>query len=241
MRDVLGRLMELQEVDSKLSQLESLRGDLPHQVSRLNVEYENTKKALENREAQLLAHQKERSTTELEIRALEERQKKYQSQLYEVTNNKEYDAVTHEIEAVKTEIESKESRVLELMDLESETTETIEAAREAIGELDERLNQNRLELQGRLAKTEKEEIALQDKRDKILREITPRIFSSYERIRKAKSGFAVTPVIRNACGGCFTSLPPQRVLEIRKMDRLHLCEVCGRILVWDEKVSEVEV
>ena len=241
MRDVLGHLMELQEVDTKLNQLESLRGDLPHQVSRLNEEYENSKKALEDKEAQLLSHQKERNTTELEIKALEEKQKKYQAQLYEVTNNKEYDAVTHEIEAVKTEVENKESRVLELMDLESETAETIAETREAIDELEERLNQHRVELDGRLAKTEKEEIALQDKREKILRQITPRIFASYERIRNAKSGFAVTPVIRNACGGCFTSLPPQRVLEIRKMDRLYLCEVCGRILVWDEKASEVEV
>lgn len=240
MRDILGQLMELQEVDSKLSQLESLRGDLPHQVSRLNEEFDNTKRALEDKEALLVSYQKERHTTELEIKALEEKQKKYQAQLYEVTNNKEYDAVTHEIEAVKTEIETRESRVLELMELESETTEGIEDTRESIVELEERLNENRVELEGRLAKTEKEEIALQDKRDKLLRNITPRILTSYERIRKAKSGFAVSPVVRSACGGCFTSLPPQRVLEIRKMDRLYLCEVCGRILVWDEKASEVE-
>ena len=89
-----------------------------------------------------------------------------------------------------------------------------------------------------MAETEKDEAALQDRRGKIVRKITPRILSSYERIRKAKNGTAVAPVIRNACGGCFKSLPPQRILEIRQMDRMYLCEVCGRILVWDEKVAE---
>lgn len=240
MRNVLEHLMELQEVDSRLHQLESLRGDLPHQVSRLNNQFEETKQDLEDKEVQLSNYRKERSTNEIEIEALEEKQKKYQSQLYEVTNNKEYDAVTHEIEAVKLDIETRESRVLELMDLESETAEAIEAVKARMAELEDQLDQNRVELESRMAKTEKEELTLQDKRGKILRKITPRIFTSYERIRKAKNGFAVSPVLRNACGGCYTSLPPQRVLEIRQMDRLYLCEVCGRILVWDEKTSEVE-
>ena len=238
MKEVLEQLRELQALDFKLGDLESLRGDFPQQVSRLNRELEGSVRALEEKEAALQAYQKERAMTEVDIKALEDKQKKYQSQLFEVTNNREYDAVTHEIESVKDEIEKKESRILELMDLEEDLSKGIEAAKEESDQLRSQLDVNQAELQKRMAETEKDEAALQDRRGKIVRKITPRILSSYERIRKAKNGTAVAPVIRNACGGCFKSLPPQRILEIRQMDRMYLCEVCGRILVWDEKVAE---
>ena len=238
MKEVLEQLRELQELDSKLVDLESLRGDFPQEVSRLNRELEGAIRALEEKEATLQAYLKERAMTEVDIKSLEDKQKKYQSQLFEVTNNREYDAVTHEIESVKDEIEKKESRILELMDLEEDLSKGIELAKGENDQLRSQLDVNQSELQKRMAETEKDEAALQDRRGKIVRKITPRILSSYERIRKAKNGTAVAPVIRNACGGCFKSLPPQRILEIRQMDRMYLCEVCGRILVWDEKVAE---
>lgn len=238
MRQVLDKLIELQNLDTKLQELESLRGDLPQQVQRMKRELEEVKQAQQDRDEKLAAYRKEKAELEMDIKALEEKQKKYQAQLFEVTNNREYDAVTHELEAVKLDVEQKESRTLELMDLEQELDQAMESVKGEVEALTGQLETKRVELNKRLAKTEKEEIALQDRKANILHRMTPRIKSSYERIRKAKNGFAVTPVIRGSCGGCFTTLPPQRILEIRQMDKLYLCEVCGRMLVWDEKIAE---
>lgn len=237
MQKVLKQLIELQRFDSQLTQLESLRGDLPNQVSRLNQELEEAEKSLDEKEEKLRVYKKERGITEMEIKALEGKQKKYQTQLFEVKTNREYDAVTHEIETVKSNIGKKETHLLELIEFEEETEKSLEVIREEIEKLRGRLDGRSVELKKRLLKTEKNEIALKDKRGKILHKMEPRLVATYERIRGAKNGLAVVPVVRNACGGCFKTLPPQRILEIREMNRLHLCEVCGRILVWDEDTS----
>ena len=118
--------MALQELDTQLSQLESLRGDLPNQVNRLKHELKEAEETLEETKGKNSAYMKQRGICEMEIKALEGKEKKYQTQLYEVKNNREYDAVTFEIEAVKTEVSNKEQRILELMDLEEESKASIE-------------------------------------------------------------------------------------------------------------------
>ena len=237
MNDVLQHLIELQSLDSQLSHLESLKGDLPNQVSRLTREFNEIQRQQEETSQKIQTYQKEKNAAEINIKALEGKQQKYQSQLFEVKNNREYDAVTQEIEGVKMEISKKETQLLELMDLENELKKSQEESVQTIENLKKSLEEKKKELQGRLVKTEKEEAALSDQRDKLIRKIEPRIFAAYERIRKAKKDLAVVPIIRHACGGCFKNLPPQRVLEVRAMNKMYLCETCGRILVWDEKQS----
>lgn len=237
MNDVLQHLIELQSLDSQLSHLESLKGDLPNQVSRLTREFNEIQRQQEETSLKIQTYQKEKNAAEINIKALEGKQQKYQSQLFEVKNNREYDAVTQEIEGVKMEISKKETQLLELMDLENELKKSQEESVQTIENLKKSLEEKKKELQGRLVKTEKEEAALSDQRDKLIRKIEPRIFAAYERIRKAKKDLAVVPIIRHACGGCFKNLPPQRVLEVRAMNKMYLCETCGRILVWDEKQS----
>jgi predicted nucleic acid-binding Zn-ribbon protein len=158
-----------------------------------------------------------------------------------VKNNREYDAVTHELEMVKTSVEQKENRMLELLDSETSVKEHIKTFKVKMEEFNIKLEARTGELKKRLAETGKEEAALNNERIKILKNINSRHLAMYERIRNAKNGSAVVPVIRNACGGCYNTLPPQRILEIRQMNRLFICEVCGRILVWDETVSEKTV
>lgn len=238
MQQVLNQLATLQDLDSQLAQLESLRGDLPHQVNRLKQELEETVKTKQNYEDKLLAYQKERSIAEMEMKALGGKKQKYQTQLFEVKTNREYDAVTHEIESVNVNIEKKENRILELMDLEEETSKSIEEHDEDIQRLQKQLDTISQELEKQMAKTEKDEAILKHEREKVLHKLNSRYITAYERIRRAKNGLAVVPVVRGACGGCFKSLPPQKILEIRQMDRIYLCEVCGRILVWDEKRHE---
>lgn len=238
MEQVLKQLIELQELDSRLMHLESLKGDLPHQVSLLREELEQSKNELVEKEDKIRVYKRERGIVEMEIKALEGRKQKYESQLFQVKTNREYDAVTHEIESVKDQTAVKEGRILELMDLEDETDQAIETLGEKIQMMEGRLREKEKQLKEKLAETEKDEAFLNDRRDKVHRTLTPRILSTYDRIRNAKKGYAVAPVINRACGGCFKSLPPQRILEIKQMNKLYLCEVCGRILVWDPGKSE---
>jgi predicted nucleic acid-binding Zn-ribbon protein len=237
LQQILNNLMVLQRLDSQRAQLESLRGDLPQQVNRLKNEIEEIEQSIKNTQEKLRSYEKERGITEMEIKALEGKKKKYQAQLFQVKNNREYDAVTFEIEAVNAEVEKKENRILEILDMEEELKKSLETDKEEFNKLNGRLENVSKELKGQIAKTEKDEVLLTHEREKVVHKLESRYLASYERIRKAKNGLAVVPVVRGACGGCFKSLPPQKILEIRQMNRLYLCEVCGRILIWDDKES----
>jgi predicted nucleic acid-binding Zn-ribbon protein len=238
LRQLIQKLMELQKIDSQLQQLESLKGDLPNQVRRLNQELMEAEKSLETHEKKTVDNKKEVGIIEMEIKALEGKQQKYQNQLFEVKTNREYDAVTHEIESVKIEIGKKESRLLELMDLVENGGKFIEESRNQMTRLKGEYEKKNNDLNKKQEATERDEIALKDKRDKALRNIDSKSIAAYERIRNAKNGLAMVPVVLNACSGCHKKLPPQRVLEIREGDRLYMCDVCGRMLVWDDSISD---
>lgn len=236
MRSVLEQLISLQDIDAELIKLRSIRGDLPQQVKKLQDELTRIEEKLKSEEAKLQLYRKEHDVAKMEIKALEGKLQKYQSQLFEVKNNREYDAVTMEIENVKERIDQKEGRILELMELDDSLNKSIESIRNELKDKQDQAKTKQTELDALLKKTETEEKALEARRDKLVSNIEPRLIGSYNRILKAKNGLAVVPVVRNCCcGGCYKSLPPQRVMEIRDMERLILCEVCGRILVWDEE------
>jgi len=230
--------MELQKIDTQLRQLEGLKGDLPNQVKRLNQDLTEAEKSLETHEKRGVDYKKEVGIIEMEIKALEGKQQKYQNQLFEVKTNREYDAVTHEIESVKLEIGKKESRLLELMDLIENGGKSVEEAKNEMTRLKGEFEKKNSDLGKKQEATERDEIALKDKREQAVRNIEPKWISTYERIRNAKNGLGLVPVVLNACGGCRKKLPPQRVLEIREGDRLYMCDVCGRMLVWDESISD---
>jgi len=228
-------LIDLQRIDSELDRLNSLRGDLPQQVVRLKDTMEEARKKQTENHDKVVMYQKEKGMAELEIKALEGKQQKYQTQLYQVKNNREYDAVTTEIENVKLDTGKKESRFLELMDLEKEAAANIEHLKADLEKYTHLYEEKNRELAAALAKTEKEELVLKNHRQNLVVRMKPAILSAYVRIRNAKDGLAVVAIIRNACGGCYKSLPPQRMLEIRQMNRIICCDVCGRILIWTEK------
>jgi predicted nucleic acid-binding Zn-ribbon protein len=141
LKEVLERLVALQKVDQKLRELESLRGDLPHQVEILKQDVSKANSELQNQKDQLVDFHKEKDALELEIEELESHLKKYQEQLYRVKNNREYDAVSMEIENVKEQISNKQTRVIELITLEEEMEKTIEESKEAVVGVHNRLGE----------------------------------------------------------------------------------------------------
>jgi len=236
---VLVNLAELQKIDSQISEIESLRGDLPQQVEKLELKRESSGLELNTAKAELETCLKERTSLELLVKEQNSKKEKYKVQLYEVKTNREYDAISLEIESVNEQVSEAENKILELLNKEDALKETVDEKTKVFETLEAEFAGKNADLQKLIARTAKEEIALKHERDKVIAKVDKRLVSAYKRIQ-TKYGNAIVPVVRRACGGCFKALPPQRVLEARKMDKLILCEVCGRMLIWDEVQSEPE-
>ncbi len=234
MKDTIAQLVQLQKVDSKIFELENAKGDLPDTVRRLKEDLEAMKTWIESTTHEIQEAQKERRQREGELKLTEEKLKKHQNQLYDVTTNKEYDAITQEIEQEKENISYYESRILELIALEEETTKELEDRKTESEQIQTDLQEKEKELRAMEKESEDEELKLMHEREKILVRLNKRVLSQYKRILHAKNHLAVVPITRNACGGCFNTIPPQKIVEIRKMSQIYSCEVCGRILVWQD-------
>jgi predicted nucleic acid-binding Zn-ribbon protein len=230
----LRTLYALQLIDSHLDELEEMKGDLPGEVKDLEEQHAHLQEQLSALERTMRESFARRDTTDGEIVTLGAKGEKYKAQQLHVKNNKEYDALTKELDFVATTIEKlkKEMDVLEgkatLARTDSETTKA------AIAEIATVLEEKR-EALGEISKTtEEEELKFQHERQKIVKIITRADLATYEKIRRARKGKAVVPIRRGACGGCFNRVPPQKILELRQNNKVYACEHCGRILVSDE-------
>ncbi len=227
-------LVQLQEVDSELQRLEATKGDLPQRFQALKTRRD----ALDAKVAQLRFSleeaNKQRLRAENDFELLKEQKAKYQKQLLTVRNNREYDAVTAEIEAAERGLDELETKIIELLDAESRYKEELESTEKELAEVAAELTEVEKALGQKIAQIEAQQQELNNRREKLVAQLQGPLLSAYERIRRAKGGLAVVPVSRGACGGCFSQIPPQRVLEIRAGDRIFTCEVCGRYLYWKD-------
>ncbi len=238
MQKLIEHLIKLQNIDSELQFIRDLRGNLPHQIEMLYKQLKEVENNYNEKKTRLKQIKKEKGLTQVEIEDLIKKKQKYQTQLYEVTNNKEYDAVTSEIDEVDAAINENENKVISLMEEEEILIAELDKHKNELTILKENFKKKELELGQKNAKTEKEELTLNDKKNSLVSNIENKYLSLYDRIRNAKGGLAVVPIQRGSCGGCSKKLPPQKILEIRSMKRLHVCEVCGRILIWDGNKSQ---
>jgi len=241
MKETIEYLASLQKVDKKLFYLEFSKGDLPKAVTRLKGSIAKLETQIENTKKEIEKIERERISTENLVELAQEKLKKYQNQLYDVTSNKEYDAITHEIEMKKKEIEEGENQILEMIQANEENQNTVKEYKEEKKQLKKDLGSKEKELSALLKATEKEELELNHMREKITVRLKFPILKWYERIRNAKSGVAVVPITRDACGGCYKTIPPQKIVEVEKLQELIQCDVCGRILIPENKLSPVSL
>ncbi|MFC2119498.1 zinc ribbon domain-containing protein [Bacteroidota bacterium] len=234
MQNRLKIIYQLQLIDDQLDELEELRGDLPNTVKELEEKIDSVKEDISNMEKEQKESLKKRSRNELDIEKLTENQKKFKSQLYQVRNNKEYDALTKEIDHTENQIETLTKENDSLADLSKNLTLQVEEIKPMLEELKLELKENKTDLKEIIKANEKEEAKLLSKRKKIVSEVKKPDLSAYMRIRKAKKGKAIATIKRSACSGCHNVVPSQRQLEIRQNNKLYLCEYCGRILVSNE-------
>ncbi len=228
----LTALLDLQNLDLRLKELESTRGNLPQMVEKNKDEISRLMQNLDSNKEELKTIQIQRSKVVLERNDLKSKLEHYQEQLYSVTSNREYDAITSEIEMANEKIDEFEIQEIQFDDKLELLKNEMSESQEQYSTLQSNLHTYEKELQKKLNLTNQEEEVLKDKRKSIVSAIDKSFYNNYERVRKGKNGMAVVSVQRQACGGCFNSIPPQRVLELRQRRKFITCEHCGRILIW---------
>lgn len=237
----LKTLFQLQTMLSEIDKIKTLRGELPLEVQDLEDEIAGLSTRIDKIKAEVSELKAAIAGKRVEIEAAKASVEKYKSQQDNVRNNREYDFLTKEIEFQTLEIELCEKRIKEFTAEEQEKSEEVAKSTAALEERQKDLDQKKSELDEIISETKQEEEKLRDKAKDLETKIEPRLLQSFKRIRKnSRNGLGVVYVQRDACGGCFNKIPPQRQLDIRSRKKVIVCEYCGRIMIAPE-LAGVEI
>ena len=238
----LTALVSLQKVDSKLDEIRILKGELPMEVADLEDEIQGLHARQMRVEEEVngitdFIEQKKQA-----IKDAQELAKKYEKQSEKVKNNREFEAINKEIEMQQLEVKLAEKHIKDANEEVAEKAVALDRAKKAIASKEAVLNSKKGELEKIISATEKEEKHYQQLAEEARNHVDPRLLASYEKIRKNyRNGLAVVPVERDACGGCFYSIPPQKQSEIKQRKKVMVCENCGRVLVDSDLVDSIEI
>ncbi len=228
----LRALINLQQIDSQIDKIRIIRGELPLEVQDLEDEIIGIQTRIENYTNEVNALDESVLERKSAIKQCQTLIKKYEAQQMNVRNNREYDSLSKEIEFQNLEIQLCEKRIKEYKVSLDSKKEIIEKSQKLLKEKQNEVNTKKAELTDIIAETEREESLLLQKSLGNQKIIEERLLTAYKKIRKnARNGLAVVIVERDACGGCFNKIPPQRQLDIRIHKKIIVCEYCGRILV----------
>ncbi|KAF0148740.1 MAG: zinc ribbon domain protein [Ignavibacteria bacterium] len=236
----LSTLFELQLIDNHLDELEELRGDLPAAVNELKYQIKSLEQQVEAKEEEKNNSLEKRKQNDEDVERLSNNLKRFKAQLYQVRNNKEYDALTKEIDHAEEQIGKFEAETKALEELSQKLKIEIKDVEPQLEKFNEELKEKEAELKQIIKANEREEARLKDKREKVASKVKKPDYNTYMRIRKALGGKAVAFISRAACSGCHNVVPPQRQIEIKSNKRIFSCESCGRILIGQEVAEEVE-
>ena len=226
----LRSLICLQYIDSQIDQIEKLRGDLPEEIRDLRDEKEGLSTRIEKYKQEETQNEEDKKASETGIKDAELLIARYEEQQLQVRNNREYDALTKEVETQKQRIEEAKKRIEEITQNEDGHKAVIEEAEARMKELDEILATKENDLQEVLDDTKQEQAHLEEKRSEAAQKVDARYLLAYERLRgRLHDGRAVVPIERGAAAGF--AVPPQRQVEIRQGNRIVACEHTGRIIV----------
>lgn len=237
----LEALTKLQKIDSEIDEIKKVRGALPEEVMDLEDEIAGYQTRADKQNQELSDFETSISTNKTSIKDAEKLIKKYEEQQMNVRNNREYDAISKEMELQQLEIQILEKRIKEAYAKIEDKKAEIEKTTETLEERGKDLETKKKELDTITSESEGDEGKLLKDREKASKGIEERLLNSYNKVRKnMRNGLAVVPVKRGACGGCFNVVPPQKQAEIREQKKIIVCEHCGRILsdVVDEIIEE---
>ncbi|MDR1356849.1 MAG: C4-type zinc ribbon domain-containing protein [Tannerellaceae bacterium] len=230
--DKLSTLYQLQAMLTNIDKIKTLRGELPLEVQDLEDEIAGLETRLKKYQADVKEYDAAVITQRNKIQDSTSLIERYKSQLDNVRNNREFDNLSKEIEFQGLEIEFCEKKIRELGEASgSKKTEIGNLASNMEGRKAD-LVQKRGELEEIVAETKQEEEKLREKAKKLESAIEPRLLTAFKRIRKgARNGLAIVYIQRDACGGCFNKIPPQKQMDIKLRKKIIVCEYCGRIMI----------
>ena len=237
----LKALYQLQTTLSGIDEKRALRGELPLEVQDLEDEIAGLTTRMEKIKTDIDEFKKAITQKKSDITSAESSVERYKKQLDEVKNNREYDTLTKEIEFQSLEIELCNKKIKEALIKVEEKNADLAEADELIKDRTAALKEKKEELDEIMQETRDEEEKLKNKASEIEGTIEPRLLSSFKRIRKnSRNGLGIVYVQRDACGGCFNKIPPQRQLDIKMHKKVIVCEYCGRIMI-DPELAGVKV
>ncbi|MFP4287723.1 MAG: zinc ribbon domain-containing protein [Bacteroidota bacterium] len=235
-------LYSLQMIDAQVDKIRIIRGELPLEVQDLEDEIQGLETRVNKYKQDISDLEMEISGKQNAIKESQELLKKYEAQQMNVRNNREYDSLSKEIEYQNLEMQLAEKKIREFQNDIENKQNLVDVAFKELQEREKDLDVKQKELEDIVRETQKEEDVLKEKSRQQESKIEERLLSAYKRIRdNARNGLAVVPVERDACGGCFNKIPPQRQLDIRLNKKIIVCEYCGRILLDPEIVQDLEI
>jgi uncharacterized protein len=234
----LDALMKLQVIDSELDSIRKVRGDLPEEVKDLEDEIAGYQTRIAKHQSELENFDEEINKHRNNRKEAEKLVAKYKEQQMNVRNNREYDAISKEIELQELEMELSDKRIRETEYKISLKKDEILATEGVYNERNADLEEKQKELEQIVGESQDDETKLIEKREKAAKGADARLLKSYERIRSnASNGLAIVEVKRGACGGCFALVPPQRQADIKEKKKIIVCEYCGKIFAGVEEVA----
>jgi len=227
---LIHKLVELQTIDTKLKDINDLLGDLPSRVKELDQQEDTIKANLEKDQTRLKELEVKLHRAEVRIAEINDKINKYKDQLFLVRNNKQYDALMHEIDHLKEERVSNESESLSFMEEKETLINSINEMAAELEILTQDLSSRREKLESAISESADEKSNLEQNRAEKVNQIDAKFISEYDRVLAARDGLAVVNLSGGACGGCGAYIPAQIVTEIRGNIVMHRCDVCGRFL-----------
>ena len=224
------KLIELQGIDTKLRDLNDLLGDLPSKVDELNQQEESIKNSLVENKERMKELEVESHKGEVRIAEINDKVNKLKDQLFLVTNNKQYDALMHEMDHMKEERTTIETETFSFLEEKETLTESVETMESELGSLSNDLTVRREKLESAISDSAEEKSILEQQRSEQVNGIDLNTVSIYNRVFEARDGLAVVNLSGNGCGGCGAHIPMQKVTEVRANTGIHHCDVCGRFL-----------
>lgn len=237
----LKALYQLQIVSSEIDRIRTIRGELPEEVQNLADELEGRNQRKDRIEEQIAQNKQNIETANESIRTAKKIIEKYNQNLSESSNGREFETISKELENLDLDIRKYEKTIREYQEDNQYKAEVLE---HVVGEIEEikavyEIKKN--ELNTIVAETETEEKELANKAKELAEMIDKRLLDAFKRTRKSShNGLAVAPIERDACSGCFNVIPPQRIIDVRSHKKITVCEYCGRVLIDEEFAQEID-
>jgi hypothetical protein len=235
------RAVGLQHTDDQIAALAKEIAALPRHIAEIENKLEGSKRKLEHDRAALAANQRERRQLETEIQSQNAKISKLKSQMMDAKTNEQYRAFQHEIDFCETEIRKFEDRILELMTESEPLDQNVKAAEKILAEESKKVEAEKNQARERTAADQKQIEKLKQERARVVSEMSPKVVSEYERIRKNRRGVGIAEAVNGRCSKCNMLLRLQYLQDLKRGDRIMTCESCGRILYYNPPESLEEL